>query len=53
VTEPPNKDARETLYHCTKHLLYALLSSADNEEKQALYRAIEHLLPTTEKNHIN
>jgi len=43
VTEPPNKDARKTLYHCTEHLLYALLSSADNEEKQALYRAIEHL----------
>lgn len=43
MTESPKKDARETLYHCTEHLLYALLSKADNDEKQALYRAIEHL----------
>jgi hypothetical protein len=43
IPEPPKPDARETLYHCTEHLLYALLSSADDVEKQALYRSLEHL----------
>jgi len=43
IPEPPKKDARETLYHCTSHLLYALLSEADEDEKQALYRSLEHL----------
>lgn len=43
IGEPPKKDARETLYHCTSHLLYALLSEADEDEKQALYRSLEHL----------
>jgi hypothetical protein len=41
--EPPKKDARSTLYHCTEHLLYALLTSAGDSEKQALYRSLEHL----------
>ena len=43
IPEPPKKDARETLYHCTSHLLYALLSEADEVEKQALYHSLEHL----------
>ena len=43
IPEPPKKDTRETLYHCTSHLLYALLSEADEDEKQALYRSLEHL----------
>lgn len=43
LPESPKKDERSTLYHCTEHLLYALLSSAGDSEKQALYRAVEHL----------
>jgi hypothetical protein len=43
MEEPPKKDARSTLYHCTEHLLYVLLAEAGDSEKQALYRAIEHL----------
>jgi hypothetical protein len=43
IREPPKKDSRETLYHCTSHLLYALLSEADEDEKLALYRSLEHL----------
>jgi hypothetical protein len=38
IGEPPKKDTRETLY-----LLYALLSEADEDEKLALYRSLEHL----------
>ncbi len=43
MTDPPKKDSRETLYHCTEHLLYALLSEAGDSEKPALYRSLEHL----------
>jgi hypothetical protein len=43
MTDPPKKDSRETLYHCTEHLLYALLLEAGDSEKQALYRRLEHL----------
>ncbi|MDP8933618.1 MAG: hypothetical protein M3N42_05630 [Cyanobacteriota bacterium] len=43
IPSPPKSDARKTLYHCTEHLLYALLSEADDAEKQALYRSLEHL----------
>jgi hypothetical protein len=43
MTDPPKKDSRETLYHCTEHLLYALLTEAADSEKQALYRSLEHL----------
>ncbi len=39
----PQKNPRETLYHCIEHLLYALLSSAGDSEKPALYKALEHL----------
>ncbi len=41
--EPFSNNPRSTLYHCTEHLLYALLAEAGDSEKQALYRAIEHL----------
>jgi hypothetical protein len=37
------KDSRETLYHCTQHLLYALLTEAGDSEKQALYKSLEWL----------
>jgi hypothetical protein len=43
MTDPPKKDSRETLYHCTEHLLYALLLEAGDSEKQALYCSLEHL----------
>ncbi len=43
IGEPPKKEVRETLYQCTSQLLYALLSNADEDEKQALYRSLEHL----------
>jgi len=41
-------DEKASKYELTKLFvvelqLYALLSSSDNDEKQALYRAIEHL----------
>ncbi len=39
----PQKNPRETLYHCVEHLLYALLVEAGDSEKQALYRSLEHL----------
>jgi hypothetical protein len=39
----PQKNLRETLYHCVEHLLYALLVEAGENEKQALYRSLEHL----------
>jgi hypothetical protein len=37
------KDSRETLYHCTQHLLLALLTEAADSEKQALYKSLEWL----------
>jgi hypothetical protein len=37
------KHPRETLFHCAEHLLYALLSEAGDDEKQALYKSLEHL----------
>ena len=37
------KDSRGTLYYCTQHLLYALLTSAEDSEKQALYKSLEWL----------
>jgi hypothetical protein len=43
MTDPPKKNSRETLYHCTEHLLYALLTEAGDSEKQALYRSLEYL----------
>jgi hypothetical protein len=44
VSQPDlKKDSRETLYHCTQHLLYALLTEAADSEKQALYKTLEWL----------
>jgi hypothetical protein len=37
------KNPRSTLYHCCQHLLHALLTEAEDAEKQALYKTLEWL----------